>query len=244
MKRFYAVLIALVVGGFLVHNLLDYLKKVKAVYRRRQGEPSFPRMNLNERIQHAVLFASFFILILTGFALKFGWPLPGRSLVHRICGVILLADLFYHLVYMVVTARGRKLLRDFFPRWRDVREMRDYIAHLLGRTTAPRFGRFTYWEKMEYWSVVWGTLIMGGTGLLLWFENWSLGLLPKWGIDVATLIHFLEAILATLAVMVGHLYFVILNPDVFPISFSWLNGRIPRDQALKEHPDEYEGRHE
>ena len=81
---------------------------------------------------------------------------------------------------------------------------------------------------------------MGVTGLLLWFENWSLHFIPKWGFDLVTLVHYLEAILATLAILFGHLYFVVANPDVAPISFTWITGRIPEEYAREEHPAAYQ----
>ncbi len=248
-RFFYVILIVLVVGGFVVHNGMDYLKKVRAIYRKRRLEDSFPRMNRNERIQHLLLLISFFILVATGFALKFGWTLPFvgdstntflRSTLHRICGVVMTGLLLYNIVYFVVTKRGREILAVMFPRWNDVRQAFQYFRYLLGRGEKPRFDRFTYWEKMEYWSVIWGTLVMAVTGFLMWFENWSLGFMPKWGLDIATLVHYLEAILATLAIVFGHLYFVIVNPDVAPMSFTWITGRIPKDLALEEHPQAYE----
>lgn len=246
--RFYLLLIVMVVGGYLLHDGLDYLKKVRDQYQERKKAPSFLRMNRNERLQHGFLMISFITLVITGFALKFGWYLPYvpnsvnvflRSTLHRICGIVLLVVIFYHMIYVLTNRRGRTMFREMLPRWNDVRQFRGYLSYLLVRGEKPRFGFFTYWEKMEYWSVIWGSLLMGVTGFILWFENASLQILPKWGIDVATLIHYLEAILATLAILVGHLYFVIVNPDVQPMSFTWLTGKIPAKQARKEHSEAY-----
>jgi formate dehydrogenase gamma subunit len=249
---FYVSLILTVIGGFLFHNWLDYFKKLRAIYRKRRREPYYDRMNLNERIQHGILIVSFFILVITGFALKFGWhfPLVGgeintllRSTLHRISGVLMTGVLLYNITYFLLTKRGRKIIGKMRPQLSDVREFIEYVKYLFGRRSErPRFSCFTYWEKMEYWSVVWGGLVMGITGFMLWFETQSLQYIPMWGIDVITLIHYLEAILATLAIFVGHLYFVILNPDVSPISFTWITGRIRQEYALEEHPLEYENR--
>lgn len=241
-KRIYIFLIAVTIGGYLLHNGIDYFKKLKAIYRRRRQEPGFSRMNKNERIQHMLLFLSFFILVVTGFALKFGWAIPLRNTLHRMAGVLMIGVLVYNIFYLVFTRKGRGILIPILPRFEDARQAFQYSRYLAGKGEKPQFGRFTYWEKIEYWSVVWGSIVMGVTGILMWFENWSLGFMPKWGIDLATLIHYLEAILATLAIIFGHFYFVIINPDVAPMSFTWLMGKIPKHYAFEEHPAEYKNK--
>ena len=80
---------------------------------------------------------------------------------------------------------------------------------------------------MEYWAFLWGTVLMSATGAVLWFENVSLRYLPKWVTDVATALHFWEAVLATLAIVVWHFYWVIFDPDVYPMDGSWWHGREP-----------------
>ena len=81
-------------------------------------------------------------------------------------------------------------------------------------------------EKAEYLALVWGTIVMVVTGFMLWFENETLKMIPMWGLDVATLVHYYEAILATLAIFVWHLYYVIVNPDFAPMSFTWIDGKL------------------
>ena len=105
---------------------------------------------------------------------------------------------------------------------RDVAANARCLAGLGG--VKPRFGRFGYAEKMEYWAVVWGTIIMGVTGLMIWFKMDVTHLLPRWAVDVATTIHYYEAILACLAILVWHFYHVIFDPDVYPLNracFGW-----------------------
>jgi cytochrome b subunit of formate dehydrogenase len=104
----------------------------------------------------------------------------------------------------------------------------------------PKFGRFCYIEKAEYWALIWGTLIMCITGAVLWFDNTSMGLISKLGFDVSRAIHFYEAILATMAIIVWHFYFVIFNPDVYPMNLSWLTGRMSEREMMEEHPAELE----
>jgi cytochrome b subunit of formate dehydrogenase len=85
---------------------------------------------------------------------------------------------------------------------------------------------------------MWGSLLMGITGVILWFDNTSMGLFTKLGFDISRTIHFYEAILATLAIIVWHFYFVIFNPDVYPMNLSWLTGKMSEREMLEEHPQE------
>lgn len=99
----------------------------------------------------------------------------------------------------------------------------------------PRFGRFGYAEKFEYWAVVWGTVIMGVTGLAIWFKIDVTRWVPRWVIEVAITIHYYEAILACLAIVVWHFYHVIFDPDVYPMNWAWLDGKVSTTQCHDEH---------
>jgi len=96
--------------------------------------------------------------------------------------------------------------------------------------------RFNYGEKFEYWALVWGTFVMAATGLLVWFQVEFGAFMPRWIIDVALAIHFYEAILATLAIIVWHFYAVIFDPDVYPLNWAWLDGRMSVQHYEEEHP--------
>ncbi|MBI4840968.1 MAG: hypothetical protein HY803_07820 [candidate division NC10 bacterium] len=127
------------------------------------------------------------------------------------------------------------------PRYQDVKEFVLNLGYLLGlRAEPPAFDRFSYIEKAEYWAVIWGSVIMAGTGFMLWFENLTLRYLAKWVLDLATLIHYYEAWLATLAILVWHFYSVIFNPDVYPLNWTWLTGKISEESLRHEHPREYD----
>jgi len=89
---------------------------------------------------------------------------------------------------------------------------------------------------VEYWALVWGTALMTLTGVILWFEDTFIGLLSKLGWDVARTIHFYEAWLATLAILVWHIYFVIFNPDVYPMNMAWIKGTLSEEEMAEEHP--------
>jgi formate dehydrogenase gamma subunit len=215
------------------------------------AEDLYLRMNKSERIQHFLLLSSFIVLVVTGFALKFpeAWwvkilsavigeyAFEARGIVHRIASVIMILASLYHLYYVAFTERGKKLIKDFFPNLNDIKDFKNSMNYLLGRTSEhPLFGRFSYIEKMEYWAVVWGTVIMGATGFILWFKDFFFKSVGNVGMDIATAIHYYEAILASLAIVVWHFYFVFVNPDVRPMNKAWLSGYMTKDQMEKEHP--------
>jgi len=119
--------------------------------------------------------------------------------------------------------------------------MANVFRFYVGRTHhRPRFGRFSYIEKSEYWALVWGTVVMAGTGVIMWFQDPFIAMLSKLGWDVARTVHVYEAVLATLAIIVWHLYFVIFNPDVYPMNLAWLKGTISEEEMAEEHPLELE----
>ena len=265
-SQLYGVLIVSVIGLMLLHNVLDFAKKSKRKLKERRNPSTghkiitarlFIRMTKPERVQHWGLLISFTLLVFTGFMLRFpdSWWVKSireiggggetvfelRSLVHRISAMLLIATALVHICYVFFTERGKEFIHDMFPRIKDARDVEDAVKYYFGlRNERPRFDRFSYIEKVEYWALIWGTVVMVTTGLLLWFDNFSLGLFTKLGLDAATLIHYYEAILASLAIVVWHLYFVIFNPDVYPMNLSWLFGTITEEEMAEEHPLELE----
>ena len=141
------------------------------------------RMSSLERWQHALLALSFIVLVYTGFALKFpeSWPFTWlvaletgyawRAWVHRGAAVVMILACLLHVAYLP-TRRGRAHISAMLPRLSDVKEVLHNIRYLVGlRSEPPRFDRFSYIEKAEYWAVVWGSVVMVITGFVLWFEN-------------------------------------------------------------------------
>ena len=258
----YIILIAVVIGGMMVHNFLDFIKKSKRqlMYRRGLIPRTYPghrlyvRMTLEERIRHGTLLLSFFTLVLTGFALRFpdAWWVAGisrispvmfelRGILHRIAAVVLVSTSLYHLYYILWTERGKQLVRDLLPTWKDVTDAVGVMKYNLGFSRVkPLFGRFSYIEKSEYWALVWGTVVMAATGVILWFDNTFLGILTKLWWDVARTIHYYEAWLATLAIIVWHFYFIIFNPDIYPLNLAFWKGTLTEEEMEEEHPLELE----
>ena len=277
-RRMYLATIVVLIGAMLFHNGIDFVARLR---RRRAFPPAHPassdaylRFTRGERVQHWVLAGSFMTLALTGFALKFGWTIPGvpgmwnatlRSWSHRVAAVVFMALAAYHVGYLLLTARGRATGRALWPRFNraadavcclascvrlgppsvsDWRDLVRTVRYNLGRTATPAsFGRFSYAEKMEYFALVWGSIVMALTGLALWLETAFLNRFPYWAIELATTIHLYEAILASLAIVVWHFYFTLFNPDVFPISRVMFTGRIGAEEQAREHPLDSESPH-
>ncbi len=254
----YILLIVVTIGGMLVHNALDFVKKSRRKLMIRRGliphphtsHELYPRMSRNERFQHAALLLSFMTLVITGFMLRFpevwwvqwirsisGSVFDTRSVIHRVAGVVMLTASFYHVWYILFTVPGRRLVFDMFPRIQDARDAVAMVRYNLGLSAErPLFDRFCYIEKAEYWALIWGTFVMGATGLVMWFDNTFIGLFTKLGYDVARTIHYYEAWLATLAIIVWHFYFVIFNPDVYPLNVAFWKGTLTEEEMEEDHP--------
>ena len=247
-RRIYLPMIVVVIGGMLFHNALIWRKK--AIAKRRHERRTIERLTPAQRRQHWLLLSSFILLVLSGFALQYpdswlAWLLGGdealRRIIHRVAAVVMLVVGAYHLIYLAVTNEGRQWARDMVPEFKDMRDMWQNLAYYLGlRKDRPKIARFGYAEKAEYWAVVWGTLIMGLTGLMIWFKLGIFAFLPRWAVDIALAIHFYEAVLATLAIIVWHFYHVIFDPDVYPVNWAFYDGRVSEELFKEEHELAYE----
>jgi formate dehydrogenase gamma subunit len=243
-RQVYLVLIFVTITGMGLHNGILFLRKTAA--RLRATARPVLRMSASQRWQHFVLATSFIVLAISGFALRFpdswlakalGSYEPFRRWLHRIAGIVLLVVGAYHLVYILASKDGRKLVRDLFPAKKDLADVWLAVGYLCGfQKHKPRIGRFGYAEKMEYWAVVWGTILMGATGLMIWLKLDVTRFLPRWAIEVATTIHYYEAVLACLAIVVWHFYHVVFDPDVYPLNTACIDGKISEKFQQHEHP--------
>jgi cytochrome b subunit of formate dehydrogenase len=239
----YILMIIAVIGGMVVHNLLILRKKAMASLK--DPNRTLVRMTLAARIQHGLLASSFIVLVISGFALKYpdsglSWLMGSSELVrrtgHRAAACVMIAGAIAHLFFVIFSREGRKFVLDMLPEPKDITDVLVTLRYyLVPGTPKPQFKRFGYAEKAEYWAVVWGTFLMAGTGLLIWFKLYATQVVPRWVIDVATTVHYFEAILATLAILVWHFYFVIFDPDVYPINWAWLDGRVTPHHYKEEH---------
>ncbi|HWP39006.1 MAG TPA: cytochrome b/b6 domain-containing protein [Gemmatimonadales bacterium] len=207
------------------------------------------RLTLAERVQHIVLMVSFTILIVTGIPLLFpeaplvhvfGGAFPVRTFLHRFAGVTLALLAAFHVIYVLFTEEGRRDFGWIAPGLQDLRDLKDYIRHQLGKTDEPpAFGKFNPFEKIEYFAVVWGSAIMVTTGFMMWFFEATLRVFPKWVYDLVLLVHGYEALLAFLSIILWHLYNVHLKPGAFPFSRVWIDGKVTLRHLKEHHPNEY-----
>jgi cytochrome b subunit of formate dehydrogenase len=208
----------------------------------------FVRLNTAERAQHIIFALCFIILVITGFMLKipesvisyFGEAAAAvfryRRLLHRTAGTIMIFISLYHAYYLFFTPAGRRWLVDMLPRLKDLKDMRDNFLYYLNiKKEPPEFDRFCYKHKIEYGALMVGTTIMSATGVLLWTQyRWS-----KFIIDIATIVHGMEAILACLAIMIWHFYEIHFRPHKFPLDNMWLTGVINAAEMKEEYALHY-----
>lgn len=242
-RAVYLAVIILTIGFMLLHNGIDLVHKSRHPARELEvaGDDHRPeRMPRALRWQHGLIMVTFPLLAYTGFALTYPeswWAAPLlhweaslglRGFLHRAAAVILLVSLIWHWVAISLSATRRQRLKKQMLRWKDLRDAGHMMAYNLGlRAELPHMGEFNYADKIEYWALMWGMVIMSVTGVLLWFENTTLSYLPKITTDIATAFHFYEAVLATLAIVVWHFYWVIFDPEVYPMDMTWWTGRSP-----------------
>jgi cytochrome b subunit of formate dehydrogenase len=245
-SRFYIVLIALTVGGMASFNLLDYLRKTRAHVRAARAGNGELRLTRWMRVQHYLLMVLFILLAYTGFAHKFpdavwSWPFRtlsngsyARGMIHRVCGWTFAVFFVVHLITLVGTRRGRTNLRALWFAWTDLKDALAQLVFNLGlRKTPPPQRRWNYVEKAEYWALLWGSVVMIVTGAMLVFTETVLRWWPKVWHDVAQVIHYYEALLATLAILVWHFYWVMFDPKEYPMNPSWLIGKKAPHQHLE-----------
>lgn len=210
---------------------------------------TFFRMSINQRVQHIVLLVSFAVLAITGLALKIPAETAAalgpagdaifdlRGTLHRIAAAWMIGGALYHVYYLLFTRTGRSDLKALWisPR----KDLSDLIRNLrfgIGIDShPPRMARVTYKEKLEYWALIWGTIVMSLTGVILWSAAYWSGFV----LDLSRAIHWYEAVLAVLSILVWHMYNVHLKPGAFPMNRAWLDGRISTEEMMEEHYEEY-----
>lgn len=248
-KNIYVILIILVIGGMALHNIIILFFYIRMKYKKEKDENLIPRFTMQEIIQHVLLAVSFTLLAITGFMLKFshsfwaqflvndiGITESIRATIHRICGVTLILAGLWHIIYLAVNKHGRKQLADIIFTFSDLSgAIQNVMYHLGLRSEKPKFGKFDYTEKMEYWALIWGTIVMAVTGLTLWFPVFFSKFMPVWWIRISEIVHLYEATLATLAILVWHFFFVIFHPEEYPMNFAWLTGRVPEHLAKEKY---------
>ncbi|HSG77912.1 MAG TPA: cytochrome C [Burkholderiales bacterium] len=210
------------------------------------------------RLAHLVFALSVMTLVLTGMTVlfpgsdwaksvagAFGGP-KVAALVHRTAAAIMLGIFFVHLLYLLARiARDWRTFRWFgptslVPTWQDLKDIGAMFAWFVGRRPRPAFDRWTYWEKFDYWAVFWGMAIIGGSGMMLAFPGATASVLPGWALNVATIVHGEEAILAAVFLFTVHFFNNHFRPDKFPLDTVMFTGAVPLEEFRREHALEYQ----
>ncbi|MCP4571643.1 MAG: hypothetical protein GY838_04770 [bacterium] len=260
---------ALLVGTFTVfgiHTLLWIPRSIQAIKHSRQlrkqavGQKQFRRFNRLSRMLHILVIVSFLTLAVTGMVLKFSY-LPWAQWLARVLGGFQSAGTLHRLGAGVTFFYFARHIADLFQKrsrsgksWqefifgsegmffnkRDGAEFVETLKWFVGKGERPRYGRWTYWEKFDYFAVFWGVGMIGFSGLILWFPEVFTYVLPGWFINVATIIHSDEALLATGFIFTIHFFNTHFRPDRFPMDPVIFTGRMTLEEFKEDRPREYE----
>jgi cytochrome b subunit of formate dehydrogenase len=235
--------------------------RAEALMAHPKGQKLLKRFTVAQRLQHWILVLTFFTLVLTGFPMKFAdriWArwlidlfggLGNARIMHRVAGALLLIGFAYHFVIYVSSyiLKERKRTQKSYLRIflalpmvmnpSDFKKMGQYLLYLFFiRRRRPQWGRFSLEEKFEYFGVLWGTVLLGVTGIFLWDDSLTTRFLPGRTLTVVTIIHSFEAYLALLHVGIVHLANVLLAPGAFPCSPAMFTGNTPVEEIAEIHP--------
>jgi cytochrome b subunit of formate dehydrogenase len=216
------------------------------------------RFDRKTRILHLVVMVTFLGLSATGMPLLFSeapWArvlaqlfggFRGAGLVHRFFGAVLLGAVVWHVADVSWRAFVRREKGLFWgpdsmvPQPRDIVDLYRQMKWFLGLGPQPRFEHFAYWEKFDYWAVLWGTAIMGAAGLILWFPVAASRVLPGWMFNVALFVHGAEATLAIGFIFAVHFFNGHLRPGKYPMDLAIFTGSVSEHELQHERADEYE----
>ncbi len=220
----------------------------------------FQRFSRFNRVLHVLMIISFMSLAWTGMTLKFsytGWArffsrafggFQAAGTIHRVAATIMFGVFFAHLYDLVIYRRAkfgsfRRLLFNpdtMLPTRKDAQDAAGSFKWFLGKGPRPKYGRWTYWEKFDYIAVFWGMVVIGSTGLFLWFPELFTHVLPGSLINIATIIHSDEALLATGFIFTVHFFNTHLRPEKFPMDLVIFTGSMPVEEFKEDKPAEYE----
>jgi len=221
------------------------------------------RFNIIFRIQHVLMFSTFLILSFTGWGLKYAHDPEGLSsiwirvwggpdtagLIHRIAGVTMLLDFVWHVIYLIYLFATKQMTINtrttIIPLPKDIFDVIKNFMYFFGLSKEKaKFGKYSYAQKFDYWAVFWGMFIIGSSGYALAFPMQVSYLIPEftagWIWELLGLMHSDEALLAIVFILFWHFYNEHLKPEVFPMSWIWITGKISTEKLKHHHPLEYE----
>ncbi|HAL36619.1 MAG TPA: cytochrome C [Polaromonas sp.] len=266
--KFMVALLIGVFAFFWLHSGLWYFRELKHRKEREAfphihvgdlppDEKYFRRFATGWRIAHLAFALITMTLVLTGTAALFShttWApvvaralggAQGLALIHRVAAALFVGIFVIHFIYMMQNLLRDKSFRWFgpdslVPNWKDASDMVGMFKWFLDKGPKPRFDRWTYYEKFDYWAVFWGVAIIGGSGLMLAIPNITATYLPGWVFNVATVIHGEEAFLAAVFLFTVHFFNNHFRPDKLPPpDIVMFTGLQPLEEFRREHPAQY-----
>ncbi len=221
-----------------------------------QNKTVYQRWNIHHRLVHFGIYAPFIVCALTGLPIKFHHKAWAQALAsffgggdgllfwHLFAGTLIFLTCIYHLGYSLLYAvKYRHNLTIPMLPWSKGTwtALKQYFAYQLGKSDEhPKFGRYQWKEMFDYWAVFWGMFMIGGSGLLMWFPEFTFQYFPKWFVDAYRWAHSDEAVLAVVFIFTWHFYNVHFQPDFFPMSWVWWDGKIDLETMKLEHGLELE----
>lgn len=212
-----------------------------------QGNRYVIRFTVAERLEHVLLIISFTLLGLTGLLQRYADTRSGELLlkfmggidiarqIHHIFAAVFFLEAVYHVGIFLYNLVVYRRIGSLWPEFEDIRHFMQVMRLNLGLSKEhPNFGRFNFEEKVEYWALIWGTVVMGITGVMQWFPAFVTRWLPGSSIPVARALHSLEAVLAVLAILIWHLYHTVIKT----VNKSIFTGTMTEKEMLEEHPAE------
>jgi cytochrome b subunit of formate dehydrogenase len=237
-------------------------KQAPEVKDKYEGKEIYiERFDPFSRFLHLLVIISFLSLAITGMVIKFsdvgifqlvseilgGYKVTG--VIHRFAAVITFIYFGLHVGYLIRKKKNRKISfknllsgeNSLIPTKQDLKELIQTFKWFVGLGPRPQYGRWTYWEKFDYFAVFWGVMVIGSSGLFLWFPEFFTGLgIPGWLINVATIIHSDEALLAVGFIFTVHFFNTHLRPDKFPMDTVIFTGSVPLEEMKYDRPREYQ----
>ncbi|MHB1156713.1 MAG: hypothetical protein ACYC26_07725 [Phycisphaerales bacterium] len=262
---YFIIVISSTFSFFGIHTILWFIRA--HMERLKNGKPKhthkthgIKRFNRVDRINHGLMIVSFFGLTLTGMPLLFSdhqWAMTlahmlggvnSAGIIHRICAVMLIGNFVAHIAGVIHRARERKVSlfkfltgpNSLVPKPKDAKDCLGMFRWFFTGKNPPRFDHWTYWEKFDYWAEIFGTFVIGITGMMLWFPTTTAHILPGWTFNIATLIHGYEALLAVVFIFTIHFFNAHVRPEKFPVDDVMFTGQLSEEEFKHERPEEYE----
>jgi cytochrome b subunit of formate dehydrogenase len=216
------------------------------------------RFSLGKRYLHGLLITTFLGLAGTGMTLYFSetpWAqafahgIGGFGAIlflHKFCAVLLTGGFIYHVGEMGYRGliKGESGIfwgpTSLVPQPHDFIDLYRHMKWFLWLGPRPKFDRYTYWEKFDYWAVFWGMLIIGASGYMMWFAPFFARFVPGYLLNVALLVHGEEALLAVWFIFIIHFFNADLRPEKFPMDPVIFTGRLSEEELREERPLEYQ----